>query len=58
MTACTGCTARTAAGACAGINMRKLFSNENFQALMLCLILVALTIFTAALSPTWIYAGF
>lgn len=40
--------------------MRKLnpFNRENLQALALCLILVALTIFTAALSPTWIYAGF
>jgi hypothetical protein len=38
--------------------MRRLFSRENRMALVLCLILVALTIFTAALSPSWIYSGF
>ncbi len=35
-----------------------LFSRENMLALLLCLILVALTIFTADTSPTWIYQGF
>lgn len=35
-----------------------LFSRENMLALILCLILIALTIFTADTSPTWIYQGF
>lgn len=35
-----------------------LFSRENILAFVLCLILVALTIFTANTSPTWIYQGF
>lgn len=35
-----------------------LFSRENMLALLLCLILIALTIFTADTSPTWIYQGF
>jgi hypothetical protein len=35
-----------------------LFTRENFLALMLALILVALVIFTADTSPTWIYQGF
>ena len=34
------------------------FNRENFLALMLALILVALVIFTAGASPTWIYQGF
>lgn len=38
--------------------LRKLFSRENLLALLLCLILIALTIFTADTSPTWIYQGF
>ncbi len=42
--------------------MRKLyhmiFNRENFLALMLALILIALVIFTADTSPTWIYQGF
>ena len=35
-----------------------LFTRENLLALLLCLILIALTIFTADTSPTWIYQGF
>jgi len=35
-----------------------LFTRENFLALLLCLILIALVIFTADTSPTWIYQGF
>jgi|GEM_PF-376880 len=34
------------------------FSRENWLALLLCLILIALTIFTADTTPTWIYQGF
>ncbi len=35
-----------------------IFTRENFLALMLALILIALLIFTADTSPTWIYQGF
>ncbi|HET6821081.1 MAG TPA: hypothetical protein VFH34_00455 [Anaerolineales bacterium] len=35
-----------------------LFTRENFLAVLLCLILIALVIFTADTSPTWIYQGF
>jgi hypothetical protein len=42
--------------------MRKIlsivFSRENYLAIVLCLILIALVIFTADTSPTWIYQGF
>ncbi len=34
------------------------FSRENLYALLLCLILVALTILTADSAPTWIYQSF
>jgi hypothetical protein len=34
------------------------FTQENFLALMLALILVALVIFTADTTPAWIYQGF
>jgi hypothetical protein len=37
---------------------RMLFTRENLFALLLCLILIALVIFTADTSPTWIYQGF
>jgi len=40
------------------LNMKKMFSRENLWALLLCLILIALVIFTADSSPTWIYQGF
>jgi hypothetical protein len=46
----------------AGSPMKKiaelLFTRENLFALLLCLILMALVIFTADTSPTWIYQGF
>jgi hypothetical protein len=35
-----------------------LFTRENLLALLLCLILIALVIFTADTAPTWIYQGF
>jgi hypothetical protein len=35
-----------------------IFTRENLLALLLCLILIALIIFTADTSPTWIYQGF
>ncbi len=35
-----------------------LFTRENLLALLLCLILITLVIFTADTSPTWIYQGF
>ncbi len=35
-----------------------LFSRENLLALVLALILVALLVFAADTSPTWIYQGF
>ena len=34
------------------------FNRENFLALMLALILIALVIFAVDTSPTWIYQGF
>lgn len=46
----------------AGNPMKKviqiLFTRENLLAVLLCLILIALVIFTADTSPTWIYQGF
>lgn len=36
----------------------RLFSRENLLALGLCLIAIALVIFTAEHSPQWIYQGF
>jgi hypothetical protein len=35
-----------------------LFSRENLYALLLCLILIAIIIFTADQAPLWIYQGF
>lgn len=35
-----------------------IFSRENLLALLLCLILIALVIFTVDTTPTWIYQGF
>ena len=37
---------------------RSLFTKENLLAVLLCLILILLIIFTADVSPTWIYQGF
>jgi hypothetical protein len=38
--------------------LRRLFSRENFYALLLCLTLVAILILTADQAPEWIYQGF
>lgn len=35
-----------------------LFTRENLLAVLLCLILIAMIIFTADTSPIWIYQGF
>jgi hypothetical protein len=35
-----------------------IFTRENLLALLLFLVVVALVIFTADSSPTWIYQGF
>lgn len=35
-----------------------IFSRENLLAVLLCLILIALTIAAADTSPIWIYQGF
>jgi hypothetical protein len=43
---------------CGQNDMKKIFSRENIFALLFCLILIALTIFTADSNPTWIYQGF
>ncbi|MEW6030573.1 MAG: hypothetical protein ACOYZ8_11400 [Chloroflexota bacterium] len=36
----------------------RVFSYENLLALLLALIMIALIIFTADISPAWIYQGF
>jgi hypothetical protein len=38
--------------------MKVIFSRENLWALLLCLMLIALVIFTASSAPIWIYQGF
>jgi hypothetical protein len=38
--------------------LRVIFSRENVWALVLCLILVLVIIFTAGSAPLWIYQGF
>jgi hypothetical protein len=38
--------------------LRRLLTLENLWALVLCLIVIALIIFTASGSPLWIYQGF
>ncbi|MGD0005588.1 MAG: hypothetical protein ABSE06_15315 [Anaerolineaceae bacterium] len=38
--------------------LRRIFSRENLWALVLCLVLILLIIFTADSSPLWIYQGF
>jgi len=38
--------------------LKTIFTRENWLALLLCLILIGLTIFTADTTPTWIYQGF
>jgi hypothetical protein len=37
---------------------RRLFNRENFYAVLLCLILIAIIILTADRAPLWIYQGF
>ncbi len=37
---------------------RSFITKENLLAVLLCLILILLVIFTADSSPTWIYQGF
>jgi len=38
--------------------LSRLLTRENLWALLLCLMLIALVIFTADTSPQWIYQGF
>lgn len=38
--------------------LRRIFSRENRWALVLCLIVMALIVFTAGTAPLWIYQGF
>ena len=35
-----------------------IFSRENLLALLLALIMIALVVFTADVTPSWIYQGF
>lgn len=37
---------------------KRIFTRENGLALLICLALIALTVLSAELSPTWIYQGF
>jgi len=38
--------------------LRRIFTRENLWALVLCLMVILLIIFTADSSPLWIYQGF
>lgn len=38
--------------------LARLFTRENLWALALCLLLIALVVLTADVSPQWIYQGF
>lgn len=38
--------------------MRRFLTRENLWAILLCLILIALTVLTADSAPLWIYQGF
>jgi hypothetical protein len=38
--------------------LSRLFSRENMLALALALIVIALVVFTADVTPSWIYQGF
>jgi hypothetical protein len=38
--------------------IRRIFSRENFYALLLCLLLIAILILTVDQAPQWIYQGF
>jgi hypothetical protein len=37
---------------------RGLFSRENLYAVLLCLVVLLVIVFTAGQSPQWIYQGF
>ena len=37
---------------------RRIFSNENVLALLLCLMIIALIIMMSSNTPQWIYQGF
>lgn len=39
-------------------SLRRLFTTENLWAIVLCLIIIAVIIFTTDNSPLWIYQGF
>jgi hypothetical protein len=38
--------------------LKRFLTRENLWAVLFCLILIALVIFTADSTPTWIYQGF
>ena len=38
--------------------LKRIFSRENMLALALALIVIALIVFTADVTPQWIYQGF
>jgi hypothetical protein len=38
--------------------VKKIFTRENLYALLFCLILIAIIIFTTSQAPLWIYQGF
>ena len=38
--------------------LRRLFSRQNVWALVLCLVVILVIIFTADSAPLWIYQGF
>ena len=38
--------------------VRRIFCRENLWAIVLCLVVILLIIFTADSSPLWIYQGF
>ncbi len=41
-----------------GAALRRLFSRQNRWALVLCLVIILVIIFTADSAPLWIYQGF
>jgi hypothetical protein len=38
--------------------IRRIFTRENFYAVLLCLLLIAILILTVDQAPQWIYQGF
>jgi len=40
------------------MNLKKWCTKENIWALLLCLIIIAILIFTTDSAPLWIYQGF